>query len=282
MNLIKFNLSLVLTVSLLAPVAFGQSGGASWTVQGNPDPGRQASQPQAPAKYSFLFIYKDPSPQTDAMWGVFQSALQKASDRANPFSINLNDPASAQYVSAYNLGNPATPLVLSVAPNGAVMGVFSQQFTEQQLLGAFGTPAQEAAQLSLTQGKMVMLCFQNERTQFNQEAISGVNAFLQDPRFQNYASAVMVNPADPREASLVQQLQVNPNTPSAMTVMMTPPGAPVATFNGPTTKDALIGELKLQGGCGPACQCLESVPEGGDSKPVLSKFFGKIAGKFKG
>jgi hypothetical protein len=67
-----------------------------------------------------------------------------------------------------------------------------------------------------------------------------------------------------------------------MTVMMTPPGAPVATLNGPTTKEVLIGELKGQGGCGPNCQCLESVPEGGDSKPVLSKFFGKIAGKFKG
>ncbi len=232
-------------------------------------------------KYHFLFIFREQNPQTDSMWQVFQEAMNQAGDRANWKAVNLNDPASKPLIETYNLGNPVTPLVLSIASNGAIMGVFPETYTQEQLLASFGTPGQEAVQKSLIQGKIVLVCLQNERTQFNQQALSGVQSFIADPKFTQYADAVKIDPSNPAEGPFMQNLNIDPKTQTAMTVLMTPPGVPVSTLSGGTTKQAFISELKAEGGCGPNCQCLESVPTGGDSKPVLSKFFNKISGKFR-
>ncbi|MCA9443763.1 MAG: hypothetical protein KC964_23395 [Candidatus Omnitrophica bacterium] len=247
-----------------------------------PAPSAQTSaQTPEERKYYFLFFFREQNSQTDSMWKVFQAAMTQAGDRANWKAVNLNDPASQSLVQTYNLGNPVTPLVLSIAPNGAIMGVFPETFTQEQLLASFGTPGQEACQKSLIQGKMVLLCLQNDQTQFNQQALSGVQSFITDPRFNNYAEAVKIDPSDPAEAPFMQNLNIDPNSRTAMTVMMTPPGVPVSTFTGGTTKNSFVNELKMEGGCGADCKCLESVPAGGDSKPVLSKFFSKISGKFR-
>lgn len=261
----------------------GPASEANASVQSQP---AQVAQ-QAPAttpvdrKYHFLFFFREQNPQTDAMWQVFQNAMGQAGDRAEWKAVNLLDPNSQPFVQSFNLGNPVTPLVLSVAPNGAVMGVFAQQFSEDQLLGSFGTPGQEAVQKIMIQGKMALLCFQNDSTQFNQEALAGVQSLLADPRFSPYAEAIKIDPRNPLEAAFLRQVGIDPSTPTAMTVLMTPPGVPVSTYNGGTTKEMFVTELTMEGGCGPNCKCLDAIPSGGDSKPVLSQFFGKIAGKFR-
>lgn len=278
----------MLTLSTAAPaqegwVESGPAVEANGVVQSQPAQTAQQAPSSTPVdrKYHFLFIFREQNPQTDAMWQVFQNAMGQAGDRAEWKAVNLLDPNSQPFVQSFNLGNPVTPLVLSVAPNGAVMGVFAQQFSEDQLLGSFGTPGQEAAQKIMIQGKMALLCFQNDSTQFNQEALAGVQSLLADPRFAPYAEAIKIDPRNPLEAAFLRQVGIDPATPTAMTVLMTPPGVPVSTYNGGTTKEMFVTELTMEGGCGPNCKCLDAIPNGGDSKPVLSQFFGKIAGKFR-
>ena len=59
------------------------------------------------------------------------------------------------------------PLVLAVAPNGAVTGGFPTTFEKQQLVDAIATPSTQKCLKALQDGKLVFLCVQNGETKSN-------------------------------------------------------------------------------------------------------------------
>ena len=66
----------------------------------------------------------------------------------------------------------------------------------------------------------------------------------------------MLNPADNAEQPFLKALQVDPQTATAVTLLVTPPGAPIASFAGAVTKDQIEAKVKAaQSGCGPGCAC---------------------------
>lgn len=274
-------------------VVLGMPSGAglaqeSWPTldeQSPPPPGASVAQPapqMAPApvrgKYQFLFFLKEQNAHTDAMWSVFQTTMQKVKDYADWRGVNILDPAEAALVTRYDLSRAPMPLVMAFAPNGAIMGGFPAPFDENRLLQAFGTPAQEICVKAFQEGKIVLLCVQNERTRMNAEALQGVHAFKTDPTFFPYTEVVMVNPADPAETRFLQQLTIDPRVDTARTAFMTPPGVTIGMFPGATDKETLVSQLTLKG-CGENCQCLTTQQAKADSGGVLKKFFKKISGQ---
>jgi hypothetical protein len=149
------------------------------------------------------------------------------------------------------------PLVLALAPNGAVTGGFPGQFDEQDLLGAFASPCTEQCMKRLQEGKLVLLCVQNADTESNDAALKGVRDFKADERFGHATAIVTLDPTDPAEFEFLADLQIDPNSPEANTVFLVPPGAPIAMFQGATSKEELIANLERAstacgpGGCGP-------------------------------
>ena len=103
---------------------------------------------------------------------------------------------------------------------------------------------------------MILICVQNDKTQFNQEAMQGVEAFRADPRYGKATEVVMLNPADNAEQHFLTDLQVDPRTTTAVTLLVTPPGAPVARFAGAVTKEQITAKVKeAESGCGAGCSC---------------------------
>ena len=96
----------------------------------------------------------------------------------------------------------------------------------------------------------ILLCVQNDKTQFNQEAMQGVEAFKADPQYTKGTEIVMLNPADKAEQPFLKALQVDPQTTTAVTLLVTPPGAPVARFAGAVTKEQIRPRSKAESGCG--------------------------------
>ncbi|MCG3195953.1 MAG: hypothetical protein GHCLOJNM_00423 [bacterium] len=233
----------------------------------------------AVAKYQFLFFHKDQSPETQSLYTVFQGAMRKAASRAEPRVVNLNDPSETALVRRLGVDRAPMPMVMAIAPNGAIMGGFPGKFDETQILGAFGTPAQEKSLKAFQENKMVFLCVQNERTKLNEESVRGVYEFKNDPQFSRHTEVVFVNPDDPTESRFLQQLAIDPKTDTAISAFMTPPGVVLGLFPGPTDKNVLVQHLTL-GGCGPDCHCLKSQQAQADSGGVLKKFFGKISSTF--
>ncbi len=215
-------------------------------------------------KYLFVFFWKERNQQTGDMWGVFQSAMGKLADRANSIPINVLDPVEKPVVARFGVDRAPLPLVLALAPNGAVTKGLPVKFDEKQLSQAFVSPCTASCLKGLQARKLVFLCVQGRSPQYAQSSLpQGVSDFAADNRFAQATEIVTVDPADPAEASFLQGLQVDPRARGQTTVFLAPPGSVIAKFQGPVTKEQLVATLQAAqsnpcaggkcgpGGCGP-------------------------------
>ena len=208
-------------------------------------------------RYAFLFIWKEQNEQTTAMRKVFDRALTSIADRADAVVVKVDDPDEEALVDKFQLRRAPLPLVLSVAPSGAILGGFPTKFSEEDLVHAFGSPCTEQVMKTVQDRKLVLLCVQNDKTKSNAEALQGVRDFEADSRYSGSTNVVMLDPADAAEASFLQDLKIDSQTAQAVTVLIAPPGVAVTEVKGPVTKDVLVDALQkassacASGSCGP-------------------------------
>jgi hypothetical protein len=270
---------IVVAVLLIAGLSFGVAGG----VFGSPDPPATSDTPNVEAaddaaevaqnessgsdrsamelmeqaakdgKYFFGFFWKDQGEQTSAMKKVFEDAVAQVAEQVSPAVVQVTDTAERQIVREFGLDRAPMPLVLVVAPNGAIMGGFPTEFTEERLLGAMGTRGTERCVKSLQDGKLLFVCVQNDSTELNAESLRGVEDFKADDRYAKFTEIVKLDPTNPTEASFLEQLDMDLKTKVALTAFLAPPGVLVAEFEGATKKDDLISALqRASAACGPS------------------------------
>ena len=126
------------------------------------------------------------------MNGVFQAAMAKMTDRANAIAIYVADPAEKPIVDKFGVRGAPMPLVLAIAPTGAATRAFPRQFDEAQLQQAFVSPCTAKCMKAIQDRHSILLCVQNDKTQFNQEAMQGVEAFKADPQYTKGTEIVML------------------------------------------------------------------------------------------
>ena len=207
-------------------------------------------------KYLFIFFYATKDTNTDAMYGVLQTATAKITDRANSTAIYVADPAEKPIIDKFGVRGAPMPLLLAIAPTGAATRAFPKKFDEAQLQQAFVTPCTAKCMRAIQDRHSILLCVQSEKTQFNQEAMQGSDAFKADPQYTKGTEIITLNPAEEVEQPFLKALQVDPKTPTAITLLVTPPGAPVARFAGAVTKGQIEAAVKAaQSSCGPGCSC---------------------------
>jgi hypothetical protein len=209
-------------------------------------------------KYIFMFFSKTDDDQTLAMRKVFDKTMEKVADRAQWIAVSTNDSSEKAIVAKFDLGRAPMPLVLAMAPNGAITGGFPNKCEEQQLLNAFATPVTEKVMKQLQDNKLVFVCVQNGKTKSNDAAMQGVRDFKADARFASATEIVMLDPTDSAEASFLADMKVDPKTEEAMTVFLAPPGSAIAEYKGATDKTELVATLQKAssgscagGSCGP-------------------------------
>lgn len=207
-------------------------------------------------KYLFGFFWKTEDEQTTAMKKVFDGALAKVSERATAAIVRVADSAEREIVKKFGLDRAPMPLALAIAPNGAVMGGFPGEFTEEVLLNAFGSGSTEKCMKSLQDGKLVFLCVQNGSTQLNAEALQGVQDFKAQAQYASFTEIVKLDPTDAAEASFLGDLKIDSQTKVAVTAFLAPPGVVIAEFEGATQKDRLVSALlQANSACGPGGSC---------------------------
>jgi hypothetical protein len=207
-------------------------------------------------KYLFVFFFAGQDAHTGAMNGVFQTAMAKMTDRADAATIYVADPAEKPIVDKFGVRGAPMPLVLAIAPTGAATRAFPKKFEETQFQQAFVSPGTAKCMKVIQDQRMILICVQNDRTQFNQEAMQGVKAFKTGSSYGKATEIVMLDPADKAEQRFIKDLQVDPGTTTAVTVLVTPPGAPVAHFAGPVTEEQITATVKeAESGCGANCSC---------------------------
>ena len=221
--------------------------------------GMAAMQKAAEAKkYLFALLRKDEDSQTSAMRAVLEDVMKEVAERANSVEVNVTASSERGFVDKFGLDRAPMPLVLAIAPNGAITGGFPAEVDKQKLLDAFASPCTEECMIQLQENKLVFVCVQNGDTKLNDEALKGVRDFKADTRFAQATEVVMLDPTDGAEASFLKDLQIDPKTETAVTIFLAPPGMPVAKYEGATNKDEIVATLQKAssscgpGGCGPS------------------------------
>jgi hypothetical protein len=92
---------------------------------------------------------------------------------------------------------------------------------------------------------------QNKSTKLNEEAMKGVREFKADSKQKMQTEIIMLDPADAAEAKALGRLGIDPKTPEAVTVFLTPPGQVIAQISGATDKKVLLAAAASS--CGPGC-----------------------------
>ena len=203
-------------------------------------------------KYFFAFFFKEESDQTFSMRAVFESAMGQVNEKADSIQIDVNNQDERAIVAKFGADRAPLPLVLAVAPNGAVTGGFPTKFEENDLVEAIASPCTQECMKHLQDGKLVFICVQNGQTGAREAALQGVRDFQSDPSFAQMTELVQVDPADASEATFLSDLQISPETKEAVTVFLAPPGVPLAMFEGATTKEKLAATLnEAASNCGP-------------------------------
>ena len=226
---------------------------------GKTDNGMAAMKQAAEAKkYLFVFFHAKADDQTSTFRKSFETAAAKIADKAMSVTVDVNSPAEKEIVEKFRIQNAPMPMVLSIAPNGAITGSYRGESSEKALLDTMVSPSFQSTLKALQEGKLVFLCVQNKTTKSNEAAMQGVKDFKADVRFAKFTETVAIDPSDTAEKAFLEKLQIDPKADEALTVFLAPPGAVVAKLKGATNKDGLIATLQAataggcgSGGCGP-------------------------------
>ena len=207
-------------------------------------------------EYVYVLFRETEDEATGTMRAGLQHALRPLEGKARICEIDVSDPAERGIISRLEASGAPLPLVLAVAPNGAVTGGFPQRVSTPGLLGAMVGPRTAACLKALQDRKIVLACFQNNQTAHNDEAMQGVRDFMSDVRFATLTESIEIDPRDPEERSFLNGLKVDPETAEAVTVVMVPPGTALGQIKGPTDKSSIEQVLRARPtSCKPGGAC---------------------------
>lgn len=202
-------------------------------------------------KYAFVLFHKQDDAATQAARKTLATALAKRGGQADFVAVSVTDPREKALIDRWGLSRSPMPLVLAVAPNGAVTGGFALKVSEEEVAGAFVSPG-AADCLKATQArKLVLLCVQPAGA----ELPVGVKEFKADAQYGPATEVVTVRGDDAAEAGFLKTLGVRPSG-ATVTAFIAPPGSLLGTFKGPVSKAQLVEKLKAaQNSCCPGGKC---------------------------
>ena len=191
----------------------------------------------------FILFWKDQTTQTDKTWKTLQSGAAKFADSADVVPLRTTDPAEKAIVDRFNVSKSPMPLILAIAPCGAVTKAFPGNFDEKQLATAFVSPCEQLCMKAIQSSKMVFVCVVYEVPADGQATIpQGVKDFQADEKYAKATEIVTLNAADKKEADFLKELQIDTKAKKPVSVLLAP-GALIGTFDATVTKQQIVAKI---------------------------------------
>ncbi len=227
-------------------------------------------QAEKDGKYTFLMFYKQQDATSNAMAATLKEALAEKSEQAVIAYVQVGNPAEQALVAKYDVSRAPMPMIIALAPNGAMTGMFAQRVTTEKLGEAFVTPTMMFAMKNLQANKLVLVTVQGSA---KAPAPVAIKDFQSDPHFKDRIVTVGMNAADPLEAKLVGQLQIDPKTKVTHTALLAPPGVMIGKFDAVASKDEIAAALAKAGKCcdDPNCKHHQPAPRTTTQPPATRR-----------
>lgn len=217
------------------------------------DLGSQALQKAAGGnRFLVALFYKNgqESEKTGQLKAAAETAAKNLSAQVETVSLEASAPDQQELFEKYGLRFAPLPLVLVIAPNGAVTGSFQQAFTEAEVTRSLVGPGLQQCYKLLQERKLVLLCLHPAGSAGQAEARQGAAEFLADPRLKQFSAQVQVDPTAAEEASLLEQFGLATPVKAAQTILLAPPGRLIGQWEGPVTKETMLQSLAAASSCG--------------------------------
>ena len=212
-------------------------------------------------KYAFVLFHRKGAEVASVRESV-KKAVEDAKGRAEAIEVDVADTGSEATVRDFGVNRAPLPLVLAIAPNGAVTAGFPGKCEPQALADAMVGPKGASCLKTLQDGKVVLICVEPTGSTSAEATAKAIAAFKADERISGFAESVVIDPADAAETGFLAKLRVDPKSVGATTLLVTPPGRIVGTYTNAVTTEAMFADLARSmagstcggggGGCGPA------------------------------
>lgn len=195
-------------------------------------------------KYAFLVFYRSAADgASKAMAETVKEFTASSQERATCVMVDVANPEEAALVKQFDVSRAPMPLVLAVAPTGAITGAFPKKISAEQLSGAFVTPAMAHCMKAMQDGRLAMLCVLAKK---DAPVPTVAREFAADPMFSQRTVLVGCVFADKAEAELLNELKVES---TGAIVLFAPPGVLIGRFGSQATKDQIAAALHKAGKC---------------------------------
>ncbi len=198
-------------------------------------------------KFTLVMFWRENNPLTHDIAKKLTAAAKARPERMTATSISVTDPLEKRLVDKFDVSRAPMPMVLAVAPNGAITGVYSKKFEDSDADHALVSPGMTECLKGLQAGKLVLIHWTRGT---DAPLPKGIQDFRRDPDFQKRTEVVTLDMNDPEEKSLLQQLEIDVRQTKAPTVaFFAPPGVLIGTFSGNVAKIELARKLHDAGKC---------------------------------
>jgi hypothetical protein len=204
-------------------------------------------------QYLFLTFYEANDAQLSAMTKTVEDFKKSNTKKIILYSAKVSDPANKEITSKFGIQNGQTPLLLVIAPNGAVSGGYPGVVTSEQLNQSISHSELMLNVIkSLQEQKVTLVALQNGATKFNTESWKGVQEFSNDSTLKKLTTAIKADPATSGCQEFLKQCQLISPLTQATVVVLLPPGRIGKIFTGQTTKADILKSLQS---CTPGSGC---------------------------
>lgn len=211
----------------------------------------------------FLFCWKEDDANTKRMYQTLQAGLKELGAGVTSASTNVADPRQEETVKKFGLDRAPMPLVLAIAPNGAITGGWPIQMSKEQMREAIVSETEMQALKALQSRKLVLLCLYHPNGENRLPEFHGARDFKSASPYGPATEMVMANIEEDGTAPFLKRLRIEPSKTPDSCLLLAPPGNLVAQFASTATKDEIMAKLKAAqsnpcaggqcgpGGCGP-------------------------------
>ena len=241
---------LVLLFSTLMPAAALEATG----------PAADASAALAAARerqaYTALYVHQGPEQRAGNLWESYEAALADDTfpDEVASAVLDLADGRQAALIDELGIEGVDAPVVLLVAPNGAITGGNAQEVDIGMIRSGLLPALDQAIILAFQRQRGVLLCIETGDAAADGPAQVGVDAAMALAVVSDGIDKVTATPETAGRAELLANLRLPAQPEQPITMLLMPPGRVAGLIHGPTERDAifaLIARAQSGGGCCP-------------------------------
>lgn len=204
-----------------------------------------ASQPAE--KFAFILFWNEDDENTQRMAAELKASSAVQSKRATWSNVNLKDQTNRSIVERFQVGRAPMPLVLCVAPNGAVTAAMTDEVTDELVESALVTPAMAECMKALQDNKLVIVHVKRDA---ELALPKGAVRFAADPLFRDRTAVVELLVDDAEETRFLAEMEIDPQlVTTSVLAILAPPGGLAGKFSASATKEQIAAELHGAGKC---------------------------------